>query len=63
MIRMIKEAAISIEALESIRREKGKGARTPVNKENDKPGLGGSSGREGAGVTGPMATGRLGQVE
>lgn len=59
---MIEKVAETSMLIESLRRAKGKGARTQPDTTNDKPGVGGMSGGEGAGVT-PMGTGQLAQVE
>lgn len=55
MIQRIKEAA---ELVESIRRATGKGAKTQVKKEDDKPGAAGEARGAGAGVSTPMGTGQ-----
>ena len=55
---MIQKIAAAAEALESLRRAKGKGARTQPNKTNDKPGLSGTVGGAGAGVI-PLRTSQI----
>ena len=54
MIQGIKQAS---ELVESLRRAAGKGAKTQVDKEDDKPGMD-KTRADGAGVSTPMGTGQ-----